>query len=228
MLIMRKHVFHTIFLMFFLTTFLAGALDAAAQERAESAGASVGGLIPRSAPETLGPVAVITRRDIELSGARNMRDLLADRGVFNAFGVYRPFLSGRYAILINGRRAGGYDGETFPLSAVERVEILSDNTAALYGGDAVGGAINILLRRDFKGFEVRAGAAGSPGSGRGRFRFMACVSARSRGAILRGRTRGVRPGSRYHGIRAPRARRGPRTAGDRSLRPIASAILRRG
>ena len=42
---------------------------------------------------------------------------------------------------------------------MERVEILSDNAAALYGGDAVGGAINIVLRRDFKGFEVRAGAA---------------------------------------------------------------------
>ena len=35
----------------------------------------------------------------------------------------------------------------------------SDGAAALYGGDAVGGAINIVLRRDFKGFEAQAGAA---------------------------------------------------------------------
>ncbi len=157
----RKQSVHAILPALFLAIFLAGARDAAAQEK--GAGASVAGHIPRPAPETPRPVAVITRRDIELSGAQNVRDLLLSRVVFNSFGLYRPFVAGagRLVFLINGRRASyaGFDAEAFPLSAVERIEILSDNAASIHGGHAVGGAINIVLRRDFKGIEVGAGAA---------------------------------------------------------------------
>ena len=121
------------------------------------------GHIPRPASEIPRPVSVITRRDIELSGAQNVRDLLLSRLDFNSFGLYRPFVAGggRLVILVNGRRVSysGFDAEAFPLSAVERIEILSDSAAALHGGHAIGGAINIVLRRDFKGVEVQAGAA---------------------------------------------------------------------
>ncbi|MDE0332042.1 MAG: TonB-dependent receptor [Nitrospinae bacterium] len=154
----RKLTAYIIFLTFFPAIFHAGATGVSAQEKA--AGPSVAGRIPRPASGTLRPVAVITRRDIELSGAQNVRDLLSSRADFNSFGLYRPYVAkGRYAILVNGRRAGSFDSESFPLSAVERVEILGASAAALYGGDAVGGAINIVLRRDFQGFEARAGAA---------------------------------------------------------------------
>ena len=182
---------HAILMAFFLAIFLAGAIEVAAEEKAVNAGSSHGGhhaimarpgrgdrsrrrregckrrlvggrphspirVIPR-------PVSVITRRDIELSGAQNVRDLLLSRLDFNSFGLYRPFVAGggRLVILVNGRRVSysGFDAEAFPLSAVERIEILSDSAAALHGGHAIGGAINIVLRRDFKGVEVQAGAA---------------------------------------------------------------------
>lgn len=157
----RKHVFHVILLMLFPAIFLGGAIDAASEEK--GAGASAAGHISRPASETPRPVSVITRRDIELSGARNVRELLQSRLAFNSFGLYRPSVagSGRRVVLVNGRRVSysGFDAEAFPLSAIERIEILGDSAAALHGGHAVGGAINIVLRRDFKGFEVQAGAA---------------------------------------------------------------------
>lgn len=61
--------------------------------------------------------------------------------------------------LINGRRVAPsaqgqfVDVSTIPLSAVERIEILSDGASAIYGADAVAGVVNIILRRDFEGME---------------------------------------------------------------------------
>lgn len=66
-------------------------------------------------------------------------------------------------ILVNGRRqaAGGSQGNfvdisSIPTSAVDRIEILTDGASAIYGSDAIGGVVNILLRRDFRGAETRA------------------------------------------------------------------------
>ena len=44
-----------------------------------------------------------------------------------------------------------------PIAAVERIEILSDGASAVYGSDAIGGVVNIILRKDFNGAEVRIG-----------------------------------------------------------------------
>lgn len=71
-------------------------------------------------------------------------------------------------VLVNGRRLAGTgsrgeftDVSALPSAAVERVDILLDGASALYGSDAVGGVVNVILRRDFDGQEtrVRAGAA---------------------------------------------------------------------
>lgn len=62
--------------------------------------------------------------------------------------------------LINGRRVAPsahgqfVDVSTIPLSAVERIEILTDGASAIYGADAVAGVVNIILRRDFEGMET--------------------------------------------------------------------------
>lgn len=65
-------------------------------------------------------------------------------------------------ILVNGRRMSGSgafgdfnDISSIPTSAVERVEVLLDGASAIYGTDAVGGVVNIILRRDFQGAETR-------------------------------------------------------------------------
>jgi iron complex outermembrane receptor protein len=77
--------------------------------------------------------------------------------------------AGATLVLLNGRRLAAYglalfdsNDETFvdlnslPLAAVERVEILRDGASAIYGADAIGGVVNIVLRRDFSGAEATA------------------------------------------------------------------------
>lgn len=63
--------------------------------------------------------------------------------------------------LLNGRRlaAAGIgdsvDLSMIPLAAIERVDVLTDGASAIYGADAVGGVVNIVLRRDYEGAETR-------------------------------------------------------------------------
>ncbi len=127
---------------------------------------SVAGQIPTASAEAVRPLTVIDREDIELSGMRNVYDLLNSgygRGYFNNFGSFRPFVAGsdRVAVLINGRRVSDstFDLDTLPISGVERIEILGDSAAALRGGHAIGGAINIVLKRDLEGLQVQASPA---------------------------------------------------------------------
>ncbi|MYC27713.1 MAG: TonB-dependent receptor [Nitrospira sp. SB0662_bin_26] len=124
---------------------------------------SVAGNVPTAPADAVRPLTVIDREDIELSGMRNVYDLLNSsngRGYFNNFGIFRPFVvgSGRVAVLINGRRISDsiVDLHTLPISGVERIEILGDSAAALRGGHAIGGAVNIVLKRDLEGLQVQA------------------------------------------------------------------------
>ena len=72
--------------------------------------------------------------------------------------------AGGTLLLINGRRAprngqqqgqDGYDLGGIPLNAVERVEVLLDGASAVYGADAVGGVINVILKRNYRSTDVR-------------------------------------------------------------------------
>jgi iron complex outermembrane receptor protein len=64
--------------------------------------------------------------------------------------------------LLNGHRVAassygsGVDLSMIPLSAVERIEVLTDGSSAVYGSDAVGGVVNIILRKDYNGAETSA------------------------------------------------------------------------
>lgn len=65
-------------------------------------------------------------------------------------------------VLLNGRRLGGSglkadftDVSSIPTVAVDRVEILLDGASAIYGSDAVAGVVNVILKRDLEGGEVR-------------------------------------------------------------------------
>ena len=113
----------------------------------------------RTAP--VGPTShirsVIDREDIELSGLSSVSDLLSSRRAFNSFGLRRPsFGTGATTYLVNGRNVSGLDLSTLPISAIERVEIL-DEGPVRYGGDALSGAVNIVLRNDYEGIEASAG-----------------------------------------------------------------------
>ncbi|HEY8509660.1 MAG TPA: TonB-dependent receptor, partial [Steroidobacteraceae bacterium] len=70
--------------------------------------------------------------------------------------------SGSTLTLVNGRRlalssgVGGADISAIPMGAIDRIEILTDGASAIYGSDAVGGVVNVILRKDYDGMETRA------------------------------------------------------------------------
>ena len=63
--------------------------------------------------------------------------------------------------LVNGRRVvpsglGAFvDLSILPLTAVDRVEVLTDGASAVYGADAVAGVVNFVLQNDYDGAETR-------------------------------------------------------------------------
>ncbi len=71
-------------------------------------------------------------------------------------------------VLINGRRVAYdpadaenatsefVDVNMIPVAAIERLEVLTGGASAIYGSDAVGGVVNIILRKDYNGWEVNA------------------------------------------------------------------------
>lgn len=91
----------------------------------------------------------------------------------NTFGSganLRGLGSGATLTLLNGRRLapssriGDFvDLSMIPVSALERVDIMTDGASSIYGGDAVAGVVNFVLRDDFKGAEtsVRYGSVTS-------------------------------------------------------------------
>lgn len=74
-------------------------------------------------------------------------------------------------VLLDGRRmAPTQFGQTIdisqiPLSAVDRVDVLTEGSSAIYGSDAVGGVVNIVLRDNLDGgeFGARFGATSNDG-----------------------------------------------------------------
>ncbi|MDP4263323.1 MAG: TonB-dependent receptor [Bacteroidota bacterium] len=53
-----------------------------------------------------------------------------------------------------GRGSVGVDLNTIPASAIDHIEILRDGAAAQYGSDAIAGVINIVLKKNYNGFNV--------------------------------------------------------------------------
>ena len=129
------------------------------------------------------PVQVITRDDIRRSGASNMADVLQNLPIMSmvvnsaamatTIGGYTTAsmrsLPAGTLLLLNGKRLAAYgrqtvfgvdrpsvDINTVPISAIEKIEILSDGASSLYGSDAIAGVINIITRSDQKGFEITA------------------------------------------------------------------------
>ncbi|WP_161974420.1 TonB-dependent receptor [Piscinibacter terrae] len=150
-------------------------------ERVEITGSS----IKRIEAETALPVQVISREEIQRTGASNVEQLLQTvSAVSSSGGLTASSVSGsttggissvslrgltsiRTLVLLNGRRIAPYgigftgdsvsvDVNSIPLSAIERVEVLKDGASAVYGSDAVAGVINFILRRDFTGGEITA------------------------------------------------------------------------
>jgi iron complex outermembrane receptor protein len=119
----------------------------------------------QSGVPTASSITIVTREDIEASGATHIVDVLRGQGgvqVSDQFGdgsratvSMRGFGANAQAnalILVDGRRLNNTDLaapdlNTISLKDVERIEIIQGSSAILFGDHAVGGVINIITRR---------------------------------------------------------------------------------
>ncbi len=136
---------------------------------------------------SLSPVTVIDGEALAASSATSLDQLLNKLPAFGSQGVNGVQTDGGYGaafvdlrnlnfnrtlVLVNGRRfvlSGiktdeAVDMNNIPLAMVDHVEILRDGSEPIFGADAIAGAVNIVLKKDFDG--VTASALGGI-SGRG-------------------------------------------------------------
>jgi iron complex outermembrane receptor protein len=164
-----------------------------APQRVEVTGSS----IKRIDAESALPVQVIGREEIERAGLTTAAELVAriaaasnglTDGVSIGTGGFRDQMGMNSAnlrgigtsstlVLLNGRRMAnfaspgddtGVDLNNIPAAAVERVEVLLDGASAIYGTDAIGGVINFITRKDWRGAELSARVAGTHEGGAGK------------------------------------------------------------
>ncbi|QNM97822.1 TonB-dependent receptor domain-containing protein [Chitinimonas koreensis] len=157
------------------------AAHAADEERKVEKIEVTGSSIKRIAKEGALPVQTFKREDIQRSGATSVQDLVQKLPSMQGFTAPAVSVGGggggfsgasihnigeeHTLVLLNGTRvanwagnsfqsSGGVDLNTLPVSAIERVEILTDGASAIYGSDAIGGVINFILRKNETAGEV--------------------------------------------------------------------------
>jgi iron complex outermembrane recepter protein len=153
-----------------------------------------GSNIKRVEGEGPSAILVLTREDIDRTGATNAYELMnlvaannsaGNVSIANTIGALtfsantaslRGLGGGRTLVLLNGKRLNTFSGEiqgvqgvnltTIPFSAIERVEVLLDGASAIYGSDAIAGVINFIVRKDYQGAEATV-YYGTPTRGKG-------------------------------------------------------------
>ena len=130
-----------------------------------------GSRIKRSQVEGATPLIVITKQDMKDNGYRNLTEALQSLPIANAgtqneslVNTFTPnaneldlrrFGPGRVLVLVNGRRMADYpfpynnssnfvNTGTIPAGLIDRVEIATSGSSAIYGSDAVTGVVNII------------------------------------------------------------------------------------
>lgn len=131
--------------------------------------------------ETALPITTISAKSLELAGITNTADAVRQAAADGAGSIGVGFTSGFSAggsavslrnlgvsstlLLVNGLRSANFplsdDGHnsyadltSIPQVNVERIDVLKDGASSLYGADAIGGVVNIITRRQFKGIEA--------------------------------------------------------------------------
>jgi len=141
-----------------------------------------GSFIKGSATDGASPVEIVSRDTIEALGATTIADITANLSVNSGSennsdsftqgstqGTSNVNLRGlgltSTLVLIDGKRQAvaantANDGSVFvntngiPVVALERVEVLKEGAASIYGSDAIAGVVNYITRKDFTGLEV--------------------------------------------------------------------------
>lgn len=163
--------------------------DGADLERIEVTGSR----IKRTDMESASPLVVISSEDIASQGFNSTQDVL-DSLTQNSGGSltqqesfgFTPAASGvnlrgaglgRTLTLIDGKRVAKYpfaaggtqnftDTSNIPVGAIERIEILTTGASAIYGSDAMGGVINIILKKNVEDTIINAYVSDTDHGGR--------------------------------------------------------------
>src|SRR6478735_9065077 len=130
--------------------------------------------------ETVTPVAVIGSAEIKQSGNLNIDKVLGDSPQFvqatnggatantvpagsaagAAYANLRGFGPTRSLTLVNGKRYAIFGPEqvtdlnTIPTALIERTEVVTGGSSAVYGSDAITGVINFIMKDDFEGVQI--------------------------------------------------------------------------
>ncbi len=129
------------------------------------------------------PYFIFDAVTLQQSGAINIEDFLKQRLTMNTIALtngqesatntfgntssinLRGVGTDKTLVLVNGRRIAGVvrlgadnqpDINGIPMSAIERIEVLPSSASGIYGGSAIGGVVNIILKRDYAGGEIQA------------------------------------------------------------------------
>lgn len=130
------------------------------------------------------PITSVTSDSLIQTGRNNIADTLNDlpqlRNTFSQQNVgagvgvaglslldLRGLGTSRTLVLVNGRRHVGSDVQvstvavdvnSIPADLIERVDVITGGSSAVYGSDAIAGVVNFVLRRNYEGFQIRGNA----------------------------------------------------------------------
>jgi len=145
-------------------------------EQIDAAGAISGDELMRTIPQM---------GDVLFDASNNPQTSNAARGDVNSVNL-RSLGVGNTLVLLNGRRlvqhptsqgtsdtgtvpVQSFNSNAIPVSGLDRMEILLDGAAAIYGADAVAGVVNTVLQTDFDGVSASARYGTAEGSGMNEF-----------------------------------------------------------
>jgi iron complex outermembrane receptor protein len=142
-----------------------------------------GSLISQTSVVTPSPVQIVDMKQIVQSGYTDISDVLRNISANGASTLSQSFsfafasggagislrgLSvGDTLVLVDGERTVPYpllddnernfvDLSSIPFTAIQQVQVLKDGGSALYGSDAIAGVVNVILRKEYQGFNVTA------------------------------------------------------------------------
>jgi iron complex outermembrane recepter protein len=147
-----------------------------------------GSLFRRTDTETPSPVTVVTNETLSRAGTTTIADAIRQVSADGAGSIGTGFQAGFSAggsavslrglgvsstlILIDGLRSANFplnddghnayvDLNSIPFSVVDRIEVLKDGASSTYGAEAIGGVVNVILKKQFTGLTgtIEGGAA---------------------------------------------------------------------
>ena len=145
-------------------------------QRVEITGSSIKRIVKEGAL----PVQIISKETIARTGATTVADVIQKLPAMQGFTIeaiaagtnsggrttasIHDLGSSYTLVLLNGRRmaplqdsGSAVNLNSIPMSAIERVEVLTDGASALYGADAIAGVINFILKKNYQGLTLDAG-----------------------------------------------------------------------